>query len=791
MVWSMTERVAKLKQMQSDAKPSMSAERARLATEAAEAYAFEPPVLQKAYMLSHILRHQTIFIQEGELVVGNQTDRPRCAPVFPEFNSEWIVEEIDEFASRKSDPLQLSQTDREELLRILPRWKGKSFDAVVERALPEDVKHAEESGVMTVGNRDCSTGHVLPDYWSLLKHGLNYYKELAQKKIAETAVDTKEKQEQADFWNAVIIDVEAAGAFAARYSDLAKELAAKETDAARKAELEEIAEICAWVPLNAPRTFHEAIQMVWFIHLIINIENNGHGNSLHRFDQYMNPFYTADVAAGRIDEGRAIELIQCFFIKMTDLMKLRGKFYSESFAGYPLWQNIIVGGQTADGKDATNETSFLCLKANAGVQTSQPTMSVRYFDGLNEDLIHLGLEMIQAGMSTPAFFNDKLVVPMVMGKTGCTIEEARNWGIHGCVQPGIPGCSDGRPTVGYVNLLKCLELVMHNGVNPVNGEQLGPKTGELETLDTLEKLLGALYTQVDYFIGLMIRGFNIVGSMHAVRQPMAFASMVVQGCVESGKSAQEGGTKYCESGAFAVSIGNTADAVAAIDTLVNKEHKYAAKELLAVLANNFEGQENIRQTLLNKAPKYGNDNDYVDGIAAAIVKHYSETLDKYRDSRGGHYVEVVESQSMNVSQGKCVLASADGRFARDPVNDNCSPVMGRDICGPTATVNSVAKLDQKNAKDGCLYNLRFDPRSIQGEKGLQVLESVIKTYFNNMGEHIQINVVDDATLRAAQKEPEKHRNLLVRVAGYLAYFTELDNDVQEALIARTAHTPDR
>lgn len=787
----MTDRVAKLKQMQSEAKPSMSAERARLATEAAEAYAFEPPVLQKAYMLSHILRHQTVFIQEGELVVGNQTDRPRCAPVFPEFNSEWIVEEIDEFASRKSDPLQLSQADHDELLRILPRWKGKSFDAVVERALPEDVKHAEESGVMTVGNRDCSTGHVLPDYWNLLKHGLNYYKELARKKIAEAPVDTKERQEKVDFWNAVIIDVEAAGAFAARYSDLAKELAAKETDAARKAELEEIAEVCAWVPLNAPRTFHEAIQMVWFIHLIINIENNGHGNSLHRFDQYMNPFYTADVAAGRIDEGRAIELIQCFFIKMTDLMKLRGKFYSESFAGYPLWQNIIVGGQTADGKDATNETSFLCLKANAGVQTSQPTMSVRYFDGLNEDLIHLGLEMIQAGMSTPAFFNDKLVVPMVMGKTGCTIEEARNWGIHGCVQPGIPGCSDGRPTVGYVNLLKCLELVMHNGVNPVNGEQLGPKTGELETLDTLDKLLGALYTQVDYFIDLMIRGFNVVGSMHAVRQPVAFASMVVQGCIESGKSAQEGGTKYCESGAFAVSIGNTADAVAAIDTLVNKEHKYTAEELLAVLANNFEGQENIRQTLLNKAPKYGNDNDYVDGIAAAIVKHYSETLDKYRDSRGGHYVEVVESQSMNVSQGKCVLASADGRFACDPVNDNCSPVMGRDICGPTATVNSVAKLDQKNAKDGCLYNLRFDPRSIQGEKGLQVLESVIKTYFNNLGEHIQINVVDDATLRAAQKEPEKHRNLLVRVAGYLAYFTELDNDVQEALIARTAHTPDR
>lgn len=726
----MSDRVAKLKQMQNDVKPSLSAERAKLATEAIEAYAFEPPVLQKAYMLSHILRNMTVFIQDGELVVGNQADKPRSAPVFPEFTSEWIVDEIDDFATRKSDPLTLTAEDRATLLEVLPRWKGKSFDKIVERELPEDVKHAEESGVMTVGNRDCSTGHVLPDYFNLLPRGLNYYKAQCQKKIDETVIDSQEKQNQIDFWNAVIISIDAAGAFAKRYSDLALELSKTEKDEKRKAELLEIAEVCAHVPLEPARTFHEAIQFVWFMHVIMNIENNGHGESLHRFDQYMNPYYVADKAAGRITEDEAIELIQCFFIKMTDVMKLRDKFYSQSFAGYPLWQNIIIGGQTPDGKDATNETSFLCLKANAGVQTSQPTMSVRYFKGLNEDLIQEGLKMIQAGMATPAFFNDELVVPMVMEKTGCSIEEARNWGIHGCVQPGVAGCSDGRPTVGYVNMLKCVELMMHNGVNPVND------------------------------------------------------------CVEKGKALQCGGARYSESGAFAVSIGNTADAVAAIDTIVNREQKLTAKELLDVLAKNFEGSEDIRQMLLKKAPKYGNDNEYVDAIAADIIRHYAKNLEQYRDSRGGHFVEVVESQSMNVSQGKCVLASPDGRFAYDPVNDNCSPVMGRDVSGPTACINSVAHLDQKNAKDGCLYNIRFDPRSIQGEKGLQVLGSIVKTYFANMGEHIQINVVDDATLRAAQKNPENYRNLLVRVAGYLAYFVELDSDVQEALIARTSHHPD-
>ena len=345
----MSDRVAKLKQMQNDVKPSLSAERAKLATEAIEAYAFEPPVLQKAYMLSHILRNMTVFIQDGELVVGNQADKPRSAPVFPEFTSEWIVDEIDDFATRKSDPLTLTAEDRATLLEVLPRWKGKSFDKIVERELPEDVKHAEESGVMTVGNRDCSTGHVLPDYFNLLPRGLNYYKAQCQKKIDETVIDSQEKQNQIDFWNAVIISIDAAGAFAKRYSDLALELSKTEKDEKRKAELLEIAEVCAHVPLEPARTFHEAIQFVWFMHVIMNIENNGHGESLHRFDQYMNPYYVADKAAGRITEDEAIELIQCFFIKMTDVMKLRDKFYSQSFAGYPLWQNIIIGGQKGVG----------------------------------------------------------------------------------------------------------------------------------------------------------------------------------------------------------------------------------------------------------------------------------------------------------------------------------------------------------------------------------------------------------------------------------------------------------
>ena len=781
-------RVKKLKEMQNHVRPSFSAERARLVTQAVENYAVEPLILQKAHMLEHILQNMTIFIQEGELIVGNHTDHPRCAPVYPEFSSEWIANQMDEFPSRVSDPLQITSEDKKELLAILERWKGKSLDQVMGRLLPEDARHAEESGVMTMGNRDCATGHIIPDYHNILKTGLIAYKEQCQKQLDTLAIDSREKQEQADFWNAAIITLDAAEQFAFRYSKLAEQLAGEETDIIRREELFTISRTCQKVPMHAPDTFMEALQCVWFLHLIVTIESNGHGNSFARFDQYMNDFYLRDLAVGRITKEQAVELLECFFIKTTDIIKLRDKFYSESFAGYPVWQNMVIGGQTKDGKDASNEMSHLVLQANREVQTSQPTVSVRYFDGLSQQLMEESIDMIQQGMATPAFFNDKLVIPIMQEKFNVTLEEARDWGILGCVEPCIPGYTDGRPTVGYVNLLKCLELVLHNGVNPVNGEQLGPKTGEAVSFTSLEELQHALYTQIDYFVDLMLHGFNIVGSVHSVRQQMPFASLLIQDCIKNGRSIQNGGARFSESGAFICGIGNVSDAVAAIDTLVFQKKTYRMEELMTALAANFGGYEQMRLTLLNKAPKYGNDDDYVDGIAADIVAHYKESLQRYRDSRGGKFTVVVESQSMNVSQGKCVLASADGRFAHEPVNDNCSPVMGRDVNGPTATINSVAKLNQKNAQDGCLYNIRFDPRSIQGEKGKLVLQSIVKTYFNHMGEHIQMNVVDDETLRAAQREPEKYRNLLVRVAGYLAYFTELDKDVQNNVIARTSHT---
>ncbi len=786
--YKMSDRVAMLKKNLIEVTPALSAERAKLATEGIMEHPFNPPVLQHAYMLDHILRNMTVFIQDGELIVGNQGDKPRCASVFPEFTSDWILEALDGFETRKCDPMVVTSEDKEILRKYLPMWKGKDFADITATEIPEGSKRLESLGYFSIGNQDSSTGHNLPDYWNILDKGLGAYKAECQKKINEAVITSKAGQEQVDFWKAVIITIDAAGAFAQRFSELAAEKAAQESDPLRKQELLTIAETCAHVPMNPARTFREAVQAVWFIHLIINIESNGHGVSFHRFDQYTNKYYEADLAAGRITEDEAIELLECFFIKITSIMKIRDDFSSEGFAGYPMWQNMIIGGLKPDGTDGTNKVSMLCLKANQAVQTSMPTMSVRWFDGLNKELEDEGVRMIQAGMSTPAFFNDELVVPMVMEKSHCTIEEARNWGIHGCVDPGVAGASDGRPSVGYVNTLKCLELVLYNGWDPVIKEQTGPKTGELKDLDTLEKLQEAFYTQLDYFQERMIRSWNIVSSLHADRAPMAFASMATQGCIEQGKSLQEGGARFHEASCFTVATANTADAIAAIDTLVNREKTIDAETLMEAVKNNWEGYEDIRQMCLKKAPKYGNDNEYVDNIGKGIVRRYAEGLDRFVDSNGGRFVQEVESQSFNVSEGKCVLATPDGRFAYEPVADNVSPAMGRDVNGPTSCVNSVARVDQRNAKAGALFNLRFDPRSIQGEKGRSVISSVIHTYFRNMGEHIQINVVDDVTLRNAQKKPEQYRDLLVRVAGYLAYFTELDSEVQDAVIDRTAHS---
>ncbi|MGI6424297.1 MAG: glycyl radical protein [Tepidanaerobacteraceae bacterium] len=782
----LTPRVKKLKEQLRSTKPNICVERAKLTTEAYKKFFNEPPVLLRAKLLDYLLENKSIVINEGELIVGNLGSKYRSAPVFPEYGARWIINEIDEFPTRGTDPLYISEEEKSELLDILGEWDGKGFAEVAESYLSEEVLEAERAGVLSVGSRITSTGHVVPNYPKLLNLGLVGIMEQAEEEMAKIGPRTHDNQRKHDFLNAAIITCKAAIKFAERFSAKAKELSENTEDPVRKKELLEIAEICKHVPKNPPRSFHEALQFQWFIHLIMQIETNGHSIGLGRFDQHMYKYYKEDIESGKITRDEAIELIQCMWIKMTELLKIRDRFEAEAFAGYPLWQNMAIGGQTPEGLDATNELSFAILDAYRGVQTVQPSCSFRHHDNINREFFRKALKMSQDGLAMPAFYNDKLVIPLVLAK-GATIEEARDWSIEGCVEPFVTGKSDGRPVVGYINGLKIIELILNNGVDPLTGKQIGLKTGELDTFKSLDDIMVAFEKNLKHFIKLMLDSYNIVGSLHATRLPAVFASITVDDCIAKGKSLQEGGAKYNFSAAFITALANTVDSLAAIEEVVFKDKTLTLKELNEILKTNFEGNERIRQLLINKPPKYGNDNDFVDGLARKILAMYNHELENYRDSRGGKYILTVLSTSFNVLQGKCTGASPDGRKAFEPNSDNASPYVGRDVKGPTAVLKSVAKIDQMNSLAGALLNLKFDSNIVKGEKGLDILENVVETYFDLMGEHIQFNVASAETLKAAQKNPEEYANLMVRVAGYSAYFIELDKAVQDNIIARTAH----
>ncbi len=781
-------RIQRMKQRYLDTRPNITSERIRLATEGYQKYAGEAISIFRAKVLSYVLEHMTIVIHDDELIAGTPTNTYRGANLFPEYTStKWLMEELDEFPVRSTDPYDITDEDKEKIKELFQYWDGKSMEDLASELLPSHIEHARVTDLITIGCRNGCSGETTPNYKKLLTLGLNGIIEQCEEMIAATVGGDKNKQEAIDFWKAAIIECEAVIHFASRYADCASAMAEKEKNPDRKAELLTIAENCRNVPGNPPKSFHQALQFVWFIQVVFHIEAPTTACGFGRFDQYMMPFLKMTREKGPFSDERALELLECFYLKTCEVYEVRDKWYSKSFAGYPMWEILMVGGQTIEGRDATNELSYLCLDAAAELQTPQPVLAVRVFEGTPAPLLRKGAEMVQKGLANPGFFNDKVVIPMVLAK-GATMEEARDWVIVGCIQPQAGGgTADGSPDAGYVNAPKMLELVLHNGVNPSTGELVGLQTGDPEQFETKEEIIDAVKKQMKYFYQMIRDGYNIVVPNHMLRLPVIFASLVMDGCIESGKSVQEGGTKYNSSGMFITGPANLADSIVAIEEVVLKDKTLTMKQLIEILDKNFEGEERIRQLLINKPPKFGNDNTYADDIARDLVTYVAKEVQQYKDARGGHYSFCNLSQTVNISHGEVTGATPDGRLAGTPLSDNASPAMGRDVNGPTATVKSVAALDQVQNNDGALFNLRFDPQGIQGENGLEIIEGVIKTYFDHYGEHIQINVVDTETLKKAQEHPEDYRGLMVRVAGYMAYFTELDRAAQETIIQRTAH----
>lgn len=786
----LNERIQRMREKLFASRPCITAERLVLQTEAYKRFAGDAVPLFRAKVVRYIMENMTTLIMDDELIVGTPTNKYRGANLHPEFQSstKFYMDELDEFPLRTKDPYDISAEDRELILQYLPYWEGKAMQDIARSALPEHTVECMNDDIITVGLTNGVSGETTCDHEKLLTLGLKGYMEECRANIAATMPKCQLDEEKINFWQACIIQCEGLITYAHRMAEEAERQAAACSDEKRRAELLQIAENCRIVPENPPQTFQQALQLVWFVHVYFHIEVCTTANGFGRFDQYMWPYYKKDVIDEQtLTEDEALEMLECFYLKACEVFEVRDRWYATSFAGYPMWEILVVGGQTPEGKDATNALSYLCLEAANLLKTTQPVMAVRVWEGSPEALIRKGCEMIQDGQANPGFFNDDVAMQMTLGK-GCTIEEARDWTIVGCIQPGPGGgTTDGSPDAGYVNMGKMLSFVLHNGVDPDTGKLMGLQTGDPREFTSIEQFKDALKKQILHHYRMICDGYNVMQSMHMTRYPVIFASMVTKGCVESGRSVQHGGAKYSTAGLYITGAANMADSIAAIDICVFRDKDITMDALIAALDKNFEGEERMRQLLLNKPPKFGNDNEYVDGIYREMVQFIAENVQTWPDARGGTYSFNVHSQTVNVSHGLVCGATPDGRLAGEPFCDNASPMMGRDISGPTATVKSVASMGQASFHDGALFNLRFDPKGVEGEKGLQAIEGVIKTYFKHGGEHIQINVVDNETLKDAQIHPEKHRGLMVRVAGYMAYFTELDKDAQDTIIYRTPH----
>ncbi len=764
--------------------PEVCVERALLVTKAYQETEGLPVYVRRAHALETILDNMTIFIGDDELIVGNQCSKPRSSPIFPEFSCGWIEPELDTMAHRDGDAFQISEENKAALRAIFPYWKGKTNNELATNLMPPECLEAMMAGVYTFGNYYYNgVGHISVDYRKVLEKGLNGI-------IAEAA-DAKAKLDVADaedlrkchFLSSVITSCKAVIRFAARFAAEAEKQAAACSNSVRKAELAEIARICRKVPAEPAGSFHEACQAWWFTHLVIQIESNGHSVSPGRFDQYMYPHYAKDSS---ITVEKAQELVDLLFIKLTELNKIRDAESTKAFGGYPLFQNMIVGGVNRKGEDATNTISYICLQAAQNTKLYQPSLSVRIHENTPHLFYQKAAQTTRVGLGIPAYYNDRVIIPALLAR-GLAREDARDYCMIGCVEPQCGGKTEGWHDAAFFNLAKIVELTMNDGVCPACNKQLGPKTGHATSFTTFEQFKEAYTKQMEHFVRLLAIADNAVDLTHARNMPLPFLSCMVEDCIGRGKSVQEGGATYNFTGPQGVGVANAGDSLTAVKKLVFEDKALTMEQLKKAIDANFEGPEGeaIRQMLLNRAPKYGNDVDYADLLARESAMIYCKEVDKYHNPRGGQFQPGLYPASANVPMGAAVMATPDGRKAHTPLADGVSPSGGLDQSGPTASALSVAKLDHAEASNGTLLNMKFHPNAVKDERGLENLIAVTETLFTHGGSHVQYNVVSKETLLDAQKNPEEYRGLVVRVAGYSAFFTALDSRIQNDIIART------
>jgi formate C-acetyltransferase len=783
----MTDRVARLRQESLAAQPTISAERAALMTEFYQQnLGFMSEPVRRALSFKYLMEHKTVHIGPGELIVGEKGPAPKATPTYPELCCH-SLQDLDILNTREKTWYTVSPEDRQVYQdKVIPFWQNKSMRDLLFREMTDEWKAAYEAGIFTEFMEQRSPGHTVLDDKIYRKGMLDLRQDIQHRLrqldfMGDPQAYTKQQELQA-----MAICADSLIRFAERHADKARELAQQASDPKRKAELERIAEVCSHVPAHAPRDFWEALQYYWFVHLGVTIELNtwdsfcpGH------LDRHLYPFYKKGIEEGRLTREEAEELLQCLWVKFNNQPAPPKVGVTAAESGtYTDFCQINTGGINDDGSDGVNPVTYLILDVIEEMRLLQPSSSIQVSKKNPDRFVKRAAKIIRTGFGQPSVFNADLIVQELV-RMGKTVADARNGGSSGCVEVGAFGKENYNLT-GYFNMPKVMELTLHNGVDSQTKRQLGLATGDPAQFQSFEQFLKAYEQQLRHFIDIKVRGNNMIERLYATYMPSPFLSMLIDDCIAQGRDYHDGGPRYNTTYIQGVGLGTIADAMTAIKYHVYDKKTCTMYELLAMLDVDFEGFERERQMLLNKTPRYGNDDDYADRVMADLFEIYFSAIDGRPNTKGGTYHINLLPTTVHVYFGSVIGATPDGRKAGRPLSEGVSPVQGADRCGPTAVLKSVAKMDHART-GGTLLNQKFMPQLLKDDEGLDKLVQLIRSYFRLDGHHIQFNVVDAATLRAAQKNPEQYRDLIVRVAGYSDYFCDLSQALQEEIIARTEH----
>lgn len=756
----------------------VSIEQALIITKTYQEHETDSKQVKRAWSLYNALTQIEIGIEPEELIVGNRTKGVRYGVVFPESGISWVDREFETIPTRPQDKFLVHPEDIETFRKVIvPYWKGKSLEDIVHQRIGDEI--SEISKVVKINQTDHAQGHICPNVKEWLELGPAGVIAKAEKNLVGANAS------QQEFYRCVILVMQGVQKFMQRYADLLEEKA--DSYPKYTASMRELAKICQNLQNRPAQSFHEALQSTWFLFVVLHMESNASSFSPGRLDQILYPYYQKDLAEKKMDEDQALEMIECLWLKFNEIVYLRNKNSAKYFAGFPIGFNVAVGGQDENGNDASNALSHLLIQAQEDLGLPQPNLSVRLFEHTDQALLTHAVKCVSKGSGMPQFFNDKAIVSPLMD-LGISKQDALNYAIVGCVELTTHGNNLGWSDAAMFNMNKVLELTLNHGKCLLTGKQMGPDLGSLSTYASFSDLEAAYQKMMDYFIEKMIPCCEGVEKAHIDCLPTPFLSAVIDDCMDKGMDVTAGGAHYNLSGIQMIQVANLADSLAAIKELVYDKKKVDASHLEKALQNNFVGDEVLRQMLLHRVPKYGNDVAWVDELGAKWALYFREQLRKYKNYRNGPYHTGMYTVSAHVPMGQNVGASADGRFAQDPLADGgLSAVYGRDIQGPTAVLKSVSKMDNSCTTNGGLLNMKFLPDFFKTEAGITKFCNFLRAFVDLEVPHIQFNVVSKENLLDAQKHPDQYRSLTVRVAGYTAYFTELAGDLQNEIIARTSY----